>query len=66
MKVKEVTILILIDGFLQYSKYYNQSVFKNKVTILILIDGFLQYVNGGIILIKYNVTILILIDGFLQ
>ena len=43
MKVKEVTILILIDGFLQYSKYYNQSVFKNKVTILILIDGFLQW-----------------------
>ena len=39
----EVTILILIDGFLQY----NQSVFKNKrinVTILILIDGFLQSV----------------------
>ena len=38
----EVTILILVDGFLQ-SK--NQSVFYNKriVTILILVDGFLQY-----------------------
>ena len=36
-----VTILILIDGFLQC----NQSIFYNKrinVTILILIDGFLQ------------------------
>ena len=42
MKVKEVTILILIDGFLQY----NIQTKNNKergVTILILIDGFLQY-----------------------
>ena len=37
----KVTILILIDGFLQYSFSYtsNKHLF---VTILILIDGFLQ------------------------
>ena len=38
-----VTILILIDGFLQLNKgiKYEKRLF---VTILILIDGFLQYV----------------------
>ena len=36
-----VTILILIDGFLQ-STYYNFYVAIRTVTILILIDGFLQ------------------------
>ena len=42
--VEEVTILILIDGFLQLSlKYWLISIMN--VTILILIDGFLQYVN---------------------
>ena len=37
-----VTILILIDGFLQYGKseLYKEDIL---VTILILIDGFLQY-----------------------
>ena len=37
-----VTILILIDGFLQYRQ---EKVSKEDkiVTILILIDGFLQY-----------------------
>ena len=42
-----VTILILIDGFLQYSEY---GIYEpiTLVTILILIDGFLQYkfING--------------------
>ena len=42
--IAEVTILILIDGFLQY--YNNQSIFYTKrVTILILIDGFLQCIG---------------------
>ena len=36
-----VTILILIDGFLQY-KRQTHPFKKNNVTILILIDGFLQ------------------------
>ena len=36
-----VTILILIDGFLQFEKEIQDAVF-NTVTILILIDGFLQ------------------------
>ena len=37
-----VTILILIDGFLQF--FTNQKLADaNFVTILILIDGFLQY-----------------------
>ena len=38
----QVTILILIDGFLQYRRIFNNSGRRN-VTILILIDGFLQY-----------------------
>ena len=36
-----VTILILIDGFLQYDKHLDLIELIN-VTILILIDGFLQ------------------------
>ena len=36
-----VTILILIDGFLQL-KYYGHDDTMCGVTILILIDGFLQ------------------------
>ena len=36
-----VTILILIDGFLQYSLFIRIGG-TGKVTILILIDGFLQ------------------------
>ena len=37
----EVTILILIDGFLQLDTVFNCPL-SSKVTILILIDGFLQ------------------------
>ena len=37
-----VTILILIDGFLQYNAELKIDKYGN-VTILILIDGFLQY-----------------------
>ena len=37
-----VTILILIDGFLQFS-YNNRTDVYRRVTILILIDGFLQW-----------------------
>ena len=36
-----VTILILIDGFLQYTNDYLKGI-NTIVTILILIDGFLQ------------------------
>ena len=36
-----VTILILIDGFLQFREKIRKR-FENIVTILILIDGFLQ------------------------
>ena len=38
-----VTILILIDGFLQY-EYPPPTPHDDHVTILILIDGFLQYI----------------------
>ena len=42
---EQVTILILIDGFLQYGCRKGES--RNiPVTILILIDGFLQCVGG--------------------
>ena len=37
-----VTILILIDGFLQLF-LQNRSILPIRVTILILIDGFLQF-----------------------
>ena len=43
-----VTILILIDGFLQLMKL-NLSDLTKQVTILILIDGFLQYDNNDIL-----------------
>ena len=61
-----VTILILVDGFLQSS---GKSLVKSdliKVTILILVDGFLQYLNLGSLCQLIRVTILILVDGFLQ
>ena len=63
--VKKVTILILIDGFLQFIYHLFQKR-SNIVTILILIDGFLQCKE--VIDDNFNcpVTILILIDGFLQ
>ena len=38
---KSVTILILIDGFLQYFNLKSDEDIE-EVTILILIDGFLQ------------------------
>ena len=37
----EVTILILVDGFLQLDEEVKQSEY-GVVTILILVDGFLQ------------------------
>ena len=39
-----VTILILIDGFLQFNKYHLLKT-DEYVTILILIDGFLQFTD---------------------
>ena len=60
-----VTILILIDGFLQY-RYFNGKNTDKLVTILILIDGFLQYRYDMVNRYDMVVTILILIDGFLQ
>ena len=44
--INEVTILILIDGFLQSGAVKMIGYSDHGVTILILIDGFLQY--------KYN------------
>ena len=40
--VSSVTILILIDGFLQSDRKGEEVGIWNLVTILILIDGFLQ------------------------
>ena len=37
-----VTILILVDGFLQYGMPFVRNLLS-LVTILILVDGFLQY-----------------------
>ena len=42
----DVTILILIDGFLQYRLIKISNYTDRKVTILILIDGFLQFHIG--------------------
>ena len=63
---RKVTILILIDGFLQLYTTEGEQTDK-MVTILILIDGFLQYI-GELMGSRnvFRVTILILIDGFLQ
>ena len=45
-----VTILILIDGFLQYAEIlYKESTIQ--VTILILIDGFLQLEKTKVIVL---------------
>ena len=45
-KKGDVTILILIDGFLQFYFFLGEN--KNEiVTILILIDGFLQLRTGN-------------------
>ena len=44
LTLKIVTILILIDGFLQYG-VYEPITLQDTVTILILIDGFLQSYN---------------------
>ena len=41
-----VTILILIDGFLQWPIAIYDYEDEFEVTILILIDGFLQFHNG--------------------
>ena len=41
-----VTILILVDGFLQFVKQFLRGM-GGGVTILILVDGFLQYVYIG-------------------
>ena len=62
---KKVTILILIDGFLQ-SGNWRAGKQHDGVTILILIDGFLQSVINFLADEIAEVTILILIDGFLQ
>ena len=47
-----VTILILIDGFLQY-KTDSIAVYDTDVTILILIDGFLQSNDWDTVIIAY-------------
>ena len=60
-----VTILILIDGFLQYELIKFKKA-RTGVTILILIDGFLQFSRRKWLEKPWIVTILILIDGFLQ
>ena len=44
-----VTILILIDGFLQFELMQNETGKVFEVTILILIDGFLQSVVDTIL-----------------
>ena len=52
----KVTILILVDGFLQLINLTCREIFK-RVTILILVDGFLQFGNlkiGDDTLISHN------------
>ena len=61
-----VTILILIDGFLQLKTQDFINGINTVVTILILIDGFLQFIDEKCVKKCITVTILILIDGFLQ
>ena len=42
VKIQTVTILILVDGFLQFQLILHR-ILDTLVTILILVDGFLQY-----------------------
>ena len=42
---QKVTILILIDGFLQF-QIKERKEYEHNVTILILIDGFLQLIDS--------------------
>ena len=65
-KERTVTILILVDGFLQFEEMDKDEKIINIVTILILVDGFLQFINNCTYLRFNEVTILILVDGFLQ
>ena len=66
MNIDKVTILILVDGFLQFKELI-RDLGGEIVTILILVDGFLQYGINTIEAKNVNtVTILILVDGFLQ
>ena len=65
LSLLSVTILILIDGFLQFHSLPISKIIK-QVTILILIDGFLQSNKKLADANFIEVTILILIDGFLQ
>ena len=65
-KAVEVTILILIDGFLQYyDNYYNQSYFKSHNPYF---NRWFSAICSTALLCPsaLKVTILILIDGFLQ
>ena len=48
----EVTILILIDGFLQLLNSNDYINGVNTVTILILIDGFLQFYYNAYVVIR--------------
>ena len=41
VRLQTVTILILVDGFLQFN--LEDPMYLIPVTILILVDGFLQY-----------------------
>ena len=50
----KVTILILIDGFLQYGFRRSGNYLVDDVTILILIDGFLQLLLGAKILLIFK------------
>ena len=49
-----VTILILVDGFLQLSIQYSFKLYCVIVTILILVDGFLQFLNEGMLKSAYK------------
>ena len=49
----DVTILILIDGFLQWDSLLAAANYNN-VTILILIDGFLQFKKQIYTIQKYK------------
>ena len=55
-KYDAVTILILIDGFLQCGHTSLGEGGVGKVTILILIDGFLQYSELYILEVLYMMS----------
>ena len=64
--LNNVTILILVEGSLQFKGEEEDLTVREQVTILILVEGSLQYSKQTFESEYEFVTILILVEGSLQ